>query len=403
MDAASYARAGQYLGAGLAMGFGAIGAALGEGMTGGFTNRAISRRVSMTSSLTRTMLVAQAVAETSAIFALMVAILLLFTSMADQGPSAWAAAIGAGLSIGLGAFGSGIGSGYPGAEATWGVSRQPAIASQMITDMLVSQAVCQTPVIFALVVSFMLMFMDYSNFPMWPCSAALLGAGLSMGLGAIGSGMGNGVNGGAACEAFARHPRTRSSMRTMMLVGQAVGQTPAIFALVVSFMLMFMDYSKVSIWTYSAALLGAGLSMGLGAIGSGMGNGETGGAACRAFARHTGTRTSIMTMMLVGQAVGQTPAIFALMIAFMLIFGNYTGQLSLHSTIAPLAAGICMGFGALGPGYGNGLTSAKACEALSMRPQNSGLIMRTMLVAQAVAQSTAIYALVIAFVLIFVV
>ena len=322
MDVASYARAGQYLGAGLAMGFGAIGAALGEGMTGGFTNRAISRRVSMTPYLTRTMLVAQAVAETSGIFALMVAILLLFTKMADQGPSAWAAAIGAGLSIGLGAFGSGIGSGYPGAEATWGVSRQPAIAPQMMTNMLVSQAVCQTPAIFALVVSFLLMFMDYSSDPMWP---------------------------------------------------------------------------------YSAALLGAGLSMGIGAIGSGWGGGETGGAACKAFARHPRTKTSMMTMMLVGQAVGQTPAIFALMVAFMLIFGNYTGNLSLHSTIAPLAAGICMGFGALGPGYGNGLTSAKACEALSMRPQNSGLIMRTMLVAQAVAQSTAIYALVIAFVLIFVV
>ncbi len=323
MDVASYARAGQYLGAGLAMGFGAIGAALGEGMTGGFTNRAISRRISMTPALTRTMLVAQAVAETSAIFALMVAILLLFTDMAEQGPCAWAAAIGAGLSIGLGSFGSGIGSGYPGAEATWGVSRQPAVAPQMTTNMLVSQAVCQTPAIFALVISFLLMFMDYSKDPMWP---------------------------------------------------------------------------------YSAALLGAGLSMGIGAIGSGWGGGETGGAACKAFARHPRTKTSMMTLMLVGQAVGQTPSIFSLMVAFILIFSNYSGQqLTLHSTMAPLAAGICMGFGALGPGYGNGLTSTKACEALGMRPQNSGLIMRTMLVAQAVAQSTAIYALVIAFVLIFVV
>ncbi|MBU1863125.1 MAG: ATP synthase F0 subunit C, partial [Candidatus Omnitrophica bacterium] len=44
-----------------------------------------------------------------------------------------------------------------------------------------------------------------------------------------------------------------------------------------------------------------------------------------------------------------------------------------------------------------------ACEGVAREPQNAGLITRTMLVGQAVSESTGIYSLVIALLLIFVV
>jgi len=402
MDVEFIVKAGQYIGAGLCMGFGAIGAAVGEGLTGGWANRSIARRPEMASPFTRTMLVGQAVAETSAIFALMVAVLLLFTDLSGNGICASAAAISAGLAMGLGAFGSGIGAGYSSLEAIWGTSRQPLVGGQMTTTMLVGQAVCQTPAIFALVIAFLLVFKDYSGISAWPYSAALLGAGIAMGFGAIGSGWGGGQAGGAACEGFARQPRLKGSLTTLMLVGQAVAQTPAIFALLIALMLIAMGPKDGNLLV-SCAMLGAGISIGLGATGSGMGNGITSESACRAISRTSSVTRPMMTFMLVGQAVGQTPVIFSLMISLMLIFGNYAGPVTLPGAMALLAAGISMGFGAIGPGYGNGLTAAKACEALGMQPDKTGLIMRTMLIAQAVAQSTAIYALVIAFVLMFVV
>jgi len=68
-----------------------------------------------------------------------------------------------------------------------------------------------------------------------------------------------------------------------------------------------------------------------------------------------------------------------------------------------LGAGIAMGFGAIGPGVGEGITAAKACEAIGHNPREAGLITRTMLVGQAVAESTGIYSLVIALLLLFVV
>ncbi len=68
---------------------------------------------------------------------------------------------------------------------------------------------------------------------------------------------------------------------------------------------------------------------------------------------------------------------------------------------ALLGAGICMGIGALGPGVGEGFVAGKACEGIARSPENSGLIMRTMLVGQAVSESTGIYSLVVALLLMF--
>lgn len=70
---------------------------------------------------------------------------------------------------------------------------------------------------------------------------------------------------------------------------------------------------------------------------------------------------------------------------------------------AMLGAGFAMGVGALGPGLGEGLVAAKACEAIGKNPREAGVLTRTMLVGQAVAESTGIYSLVVALLLILVV
>lgn len=68
-----------------------------------------------------------------------------------------------------------------------------------------------------------------------------------------------------------------------------------------------------------------------------------------------------------------------------------------------LGAGIAMGLGAIGPGVGEGYAAGKACEAIGHNPKEAGLLTRTMLVGQAVTESTGIYSLVIALLLLFVV
>ncbi|MEC8677836.1 MAG: ATP synthase F0 subunit C [Candidatus Margulisiibacteriota bacterium] len=71
--------------------------------------------------------------------------------------------------------------------------------------------------------------------------------------------------------------------------------------------------------------------------------------------------------------------------------------------LALLAAGIAMGFGAVGPGIGEGFVAGKACEAIGKRPDEQALITKTMIIGQAISETTGIYALVVALILIFVV
>ena len=71
-------------------------------------------------------------------------------------------------------------------------------------------------------------------------------------------------------------------------------------------------------------------------------------------------------------------------------------------TMKVLAAGLCMGLGAIGPGIGIGILAMGAMQALGRNPEARGPIMTNMILAIAFAEAVAIYALVVAVVLIFV-
>ena len=67
-----------------------------------------------------------------------------------------------------------------------------------------------------------------------------------------------------------------------------------------------------------------------------------------------------------------------------------------------LGAGICMVIGAIGPGIGEGHAVANACEAIGRQPESKGAVTSTMIMGCAISETTGIYALVIAILLIFV-
>jgi F-type H+-transporting ATPase subunit c len=70
--------------------------------------------------------------------------------------------------------------------------------------------------------------------------------------------------------------------------------------------------------------------------------------------------------------------------------------------LVPLAAGLAIGLGAIGPGIGIGILAAGALNAIGRNPEASGLIQVNMFIAIAFAEAIAIYALVIALIIKFV-
>ncbi len=66
-----------------------------------------------------------------------------------------------------------------------------------------------------------------------------IGAGICMGIGAIGPGIGEGIAVSKALEGMARQPEVTSTLRTNMILGCALAETTGIYSLLISFLILF--------------------------------------------------------------------------------------------------------------------------------------------------------------------
>ena len=66
-----------------------------------------------------------------------------------------------------------------------------------------------------------------------------------------------------------------------------------------------------------------------------------------------------------------------------------------------IAAGICMGVGSIGPALGEGRIVATALEGMARQPETSGTLRTNMILGCAVTETTGIYSLVVALLILF--
>ncbi len=66
-----------------------------------------------------------------------------------------------------------------------------------------------------------------------------------------------------------------------------------------------------------------------------------------------------------------------------------------------LGAGLCMGVGAIGPAIGEGNAVSKALEGMARQPESAGNLRTTMILGCAITETTGIYALLIALLILF--
>jgi F-type H+-transporting ATPase subunit c len=83
---------------------------------------------------------------------------LAFAEEASAGAEGtlWGIALGAGLAIGLAAFGGALGQGRAGAAALEGIARNPGASGKLFTPMILVLALIESLVIYALIIAFML-------------------------------------------------------------------------------------------------------------------------------------------------------------------------------------------------------------------------------------------------------
>ncbi|MCL5257143.1 MAG: ATP synthase F0 subunit C [Chloroflexi bacterium] len=72
-----------------------------------------------------------------------------------------------------------------------------------------------------------------------PPDFTTLAAGIAIGLGAIGPGVGIGIAVRGAMEAIGRNPETENAVRTTMILGVGLAEAVAIYAFVIAIILVF--------------------------------------------------------------------------------------------------------------------------------------------------------------------
>ena len=70
---------------------------------------------------------------------------------------------------------------------------------------------------------------------------AMIAAGLAIGIGAVGAGLGIGTAASGACGAVGRNPGVQGKIMMTMLGGMAMAESIAIYALVVSLVLLYAN------------------------------------------------------------------------------------------------------------------------------------------------------------------
>ncbi len=80
---------------------------------------------------------------------------------------------------------------------------------------------------------------DYTKAIVLGCS--VIAAGIAMGFGAIGAGLGIGQATGGASNAVGRNPEAQGKIMLTMMVGMAMTESVAIYALVVSLVILYAN------------------------------------------------------------------------------------------------------------------------------------------------------------------
>ena len=306
--------------------------------------------------------------------------------------------IAIGIPVILGGIGSGIGQGIAGYGALQAMYRQSKGIEQITRTMILGLALIETGVILSLVISLMILFGGTKNVTLG-IGLSELGMSLAIGLSALIGSIASSFAVKEACKSIARQPFFSQKIMTLMLLAQSIIEAAVVFAFVVA-LLIKVSIKETTTVIEGIKFLGAGLAIGIGTIGPSIGQALFSHASCNAAGLNKKTFGKLLTFSLLSQAVIQTPIIFCLIISIIIIFKPViaitTPLIAFVSFIVPA---FTISIGSMGTAISIGYSSAKNCRSIALKPEHYPLLLRTSLLAQAIIESSAIYALIVSLIL----
>lgn len=301
----------------LIVGINSIAVGLGEGLANSAALDAMNRQPQARTDISNTALLGMALIETAALIGIATSILVLFGSGGEHTIYTSVAQLGIALAICCSGAVVGLASSLPTQTAVMAIARQPFASKIILRFMLITQSIIQTPVIFGFIIAIFIKSQAGAA-ASFSDSLRLLASGLSIGMGCIGPVIGLGIFGQTACEGVGINRHSSKEVFSFTFVSEAIIETPIIFALIISLLLLFTGQA-VTNPIYGVASLAAALCIGIGTVGPGISSGKTAAAACRQIAIHPDRYPILSKISLFGQGMIDTSAIYALLISLSLL------------------------------------------------------------------------------------
>lgn len=194
----------------------------------------MSKQLFISKKIMNLMLLTQSLIQTPAAFGFIIALIIMNQlSSINTLPQAFAILASA-LSIGIGSIGPGLGVGYFTQVACKGIGLNRFAYSKLISFTVISQAIIETPVIFAVIIAFWLLSLSSSTIQNPIFAIVYLAVPFVIGLGTLGAGLGSARAAAAACKQIVANPQIYSSISRTSLIAQGIIDTAAIYAFIIA-------------------------------------------------------------------------------------------------------------------------------------------------------------------------
>jgi F-type H+-transporting ATPase subunit c len=200
---------------------------------------AIARQPFFAQKILRLMLITQSIIQTPIILGFIVSMFINTQSLMADTLTDAIRLISSGLCIGLGSIGPAIGLARFAQSACIAVGANPRSYNKIFPFTLISQAIIETPILFALIISMLLIIFQTDDYgPL--AIATFCAASISIGLGTLGPGISSGETATAAVKQIALKPELYSMLSKTSMFGQGLIDTCAIYSLMISLLILLV-------------------------------------------------------------------------------------------------------------------------------------------------------------------
>ncbi|KKP24313.1 MAG: hypothetical protein SZ59_C0002G0159 [candidate division TM6 bacterium GW2011_GWF2_28_16] len=311
-----------YLAIGLAIGIGAIGAGFGQGLAAFSTIEALCRQREGNKQIFRSMIIGLAFLESGVILALVITLILLFSNSGQLNLGIAIAQVGIAIMMGVIATAISIASSFAVKSSVTSIARQPVFANKILTLMLVLQSLMEAPVVFAFIIALFIMnnfTIDMSVY----MGFKLFAATLVLTFGAIGPCIGQALFARSSCNAVGLNRSAYAKIFSFSIINGAVIETPLIFSLLVSLLIIYLPVSNVNPVFSVIMFIIAAFTTGMGAVGPGCGTGFVGSKTVYEIALAPENYSLLFRTNILAQAFIESASIYALIVALTLLV-NFT-------------------------------------------------------------------------------